>query len=40
MEWVLFFNFLELDRRGCIKTKDISYLEPLSRHRNVMGLYD
>jgi hypothetical protein len=30
----------ELERRGCTKVKDISYMEPLSRHRNIMSLYD
>jgi hypothetical protein len=30
----------ELERQGCQRTKDISYLEPLSRHRNIMGLYN
>jgi hypothetical protein len=29
-----------LDASGSQLTKDIAYLEPLSRHRNIMPLYD
>jgi hypothetical protein len=29
-----------LDASGSKLTKDIAYLEPLSRHRNIMPLYD
>jgi gamma-carbonic anhydrase len=29
-----------MDVYGSRLTKDIAYLEPLSRHRNVMNLYD
>jgi len=31
---------LALDGKGSQLTKDIAYLEPLSRHRNLMALYD
>eukprot|EP01017_Pseudomicrothorax_dubius_P037532 TRINITY_DN5513_c0_g1_i2.p1 TRINITY_DN5513_c0_g1~~TRINITY_DN5513_c0_g1_i2.p1 ORF type:complete len:219 (-),score=59.38 TRINITY_DN5513_c0_g1_i2:186-842(-) len=31
---------LYLDKAGSVRTKDIAYLEPLSRHRNIMPLYD
>lgn len=29
-----------MDYHGSRLSKDIAYLEPLSRHRNLMGLYD
>lgn len=29
---------LELDRRGSLLQKDIAYLEPINRHRNVLNL--
>lgn len=31
---------LALDKYGSVLSKDIAYLEPLSRHRSVMPLYD
>ena len=31
---------IELEKRGSYKCKDIAHKEPLSRHRNVMSLYD
>lgn len=31
---------LAMDMKGSQLTKDIAYLEPLSRHRNIMALYD
>ena len=31
---------LQLDRAGSRITNDISYLQPLSRHRQVMPVYD
>ena len=32
--------FLALDVKGSQQAKDIAYLEPLSRHRQIMPLYD
>jgi acetyltransferase-like isoleucine patch superfamily enzyme len=31
---------LELDEHGSRMVNDIAYLEPLSRHRNIMSLYN
>lgn len=31
---------LAMDQHGSKLSKDIAYLEPLSRHRNLMPLYD
>ena len=31
---------LALDQHGSRLTKDIGFLEPLNRHRNVLNIYD
>jgi UDP-3-O-[3-hydroxymyristoyl] glucosamine N-acyltransferase len=31
---------LDLDRRGSILEKDIAYLEPINRHRNILNIED
>jgi gamma-carbonic anhydrase len=31
---------LELDRRGSILSKDIAFLEPINRHRNILNIED
>jgi len=34
------FYLIAMDQYGSKLSKDIAYLEPLSRHRNIMPLYD
>lgn len=36
----MLFIILALDHHGSRLSKDIAYLEPLSRHRNLMPIYD
>ena len=35
-----YIKISELEKRGSYKCKDIAHMEPLSRHRNIMSLYD